>query len=85
MKYYKDLEEQGKLLKLPCAVGDILYYPYINEDEERKIEELEVADVSAKLYQKQDGVWGSLEEIGEEVFLTRPEAERALEEMEEKK
>lgn len=22
---YEDLEEQGKLLKLPCAVGDILY------------------------------------------------------------
>lgn len=25
LKYYKDLEEQGKLLQLPCAVGDILY------------------------------------------------------------
>lgn len=85
LKKYEDLEEQGKLLKLPCAVGDILYYPYINEDGERKIEELEVADVSAKLYQKQDGAWDSLEEIGEEVFLTRPEAERALAEMEWKK
>ena len=82
---YEDLEEQGKLLKLPCVVGDILYYPYINEDGERKIEELEVADVSAKLYQKQDGVWDSLEEIGKEVFLTRPDAERALAEMEGKK
>lgn len=82
---YEDLEEQGKLLKLPCVVGDILYYPYINEDGERKIEELEVADVSAKLYQKQDGVSDSLEEIGKEVFLTRPEAERALAEMEGKK
>ena len=82
---YEDLEEQGKLLKLPCAVGDILYYPYINEDGERKIEELEVADVSAKLYQKQDGAWDSLEEIGEEVFLTRPEAEAKLAEMEGKK
>lgn len=25
LKYYKDLEEQGKLLKLPCAVGDTVY------------------------------------------------------------
>ena len=25
LKYYEDLEEQGKLLKLPCAVGDIVY------------------------------------------------------------
>lgn len=25
LKSYKDLEEQGKLLKLPCAVGDTVY------------------------------------------------------------
>ena len=25
LKMYEDLEEQGKLIKLPCAVGDILY------------------------------------------------------------
>ena len=25
LKYYEDLEEQGKLLKLPCAVGDTMY------------------------------------------------------------
>lgn len=24
---YEDLEEQGRLLKLPCKVGDMLYYP----------------------------------------------------------
>ncbi len=26
LKEYKDLEEQNKLLKLPCAVGDTVYY-----------------------------------------------------------
>lgn len=25
---YENLEEQGKLLKLPCAVGDTVYYRY---------------------------------------------------------
>lgn len=25
---YEELEEQGKLLKLPCAVGDTVYYRY---------------------------------------------------------
>lgn len=25
LKHYEDLEEQGKLLKLPCAVGDTVY------------------------------------------------------------
>ena len=40
-KKYKDLEEQGKLLKLPCAEGDTVYRiryayglnPYIEEEE----------------------------------------------------
>lgn len=27
LKAYKDLEEQGKLLKLPCVVGDVVYRP----------------------------------------------------------
>ncbi len=25
LEQYEDLEEQGKLLKLPCAVGDMVY------------------------------------------------------------
>jgi hypothetical protein len=27
LKEYEDLEEQGRLIKLPCKVGDMLYYP----------------------------------------------------------
>lgn len=27
LKKYEDLEEQGRLVKLPCKVGDMLYYP----------------------------------------------------------
>lgn len=27
LKKYEDLEEQGRLVKLPCEVGDMLYYP----------------------------------------------------------
>lgn len=26
LAYYEDLEEQGRLLKLPCKLGDMLYY-----------------------------------------------------------
>lgn len=28
---YEDEEEQGLLLKLPCKVGDTLYFPYIDD------------------------------------------------------
>lgn len=71
---YEDLEEQGKLLKLPCAVGDTYYRiendganpPYISEWEVRTIEFcVNVRD-----------------SIGKTVFLTRQEAEQALAEME---
>lgn len=34
LKEYEDLEEQGKLLKLPCAVGDDVWY--ISERVERR-------------------------------------------------
>lgn len=27
LKEYEDLEEQGRLIKFPCRVGDMLYYP----------------------------------------------------------
>lgn len=67
---YEDLEEQGKLLKLPCEIGHRVYmiYQFCGEGaweiEERKIR-LE-----------------DLENIGKTVFLTREEAETALKELE---
>lgn len=67
---YEDLEEQGKLLKLPCEIGQRVYMIYqfcgkgAWEIEEHKIR-LE-----------------DLENIGKTVFLTREEAEAALKELE---
>ena len=68
---YEDLEEQNKLLKLPCEIGQRVYMIYqfcgkgAWEIEEHKIR-LE-----------------DLENIGKTVFLTREEAEAALKEMSE--
>lgn len=39
---YKRLEEQGILLKLPCTVGDTVYYLYTNENKESEITEMKV-------------------------------------------
>lgn len=78
LKRYKELEEQGRLLVLPCKVGDVVYeiieetvpnrYFYINE--------WQVQDVSAKAVKYADE-WEQYDY--ENLYFTREEAEVALE------
>jgi hypothetical protein len=78
LKRYRDLEEQGRLLVLPCKVGDTVYeileetvpnhYFYISEHK--------VQDVSAKAVKYADE-WESYDY--ENLYFTREEAEAALE------
>ena len=78
LKYYEDLEEQGRLLVLPCKVGDTVYeiieetvpnrYFYINE--------WKVQDVSTQSIKYADE-WDSYDY--ENLYFTREEAEAALE------
>lgn len=77
LKRYKDLEEQGRLLVLPCRVGDTVYeiieetvpnhYFYINE--------WKVQDVSAKAVKYADE-WEPYDY--ENLYFTREEAEAAM-------
>lgn len=74
---YEDLEEQGKLIKLPCAVGDTVYkvleesvplhYFYIAA--------YEVQDISVKAVKYADD-WTSYHD--KNLFFTRKEAEENL-------
>ena len=78
LKRYRDLEEQGRLLVLPCRVGDTVYeileetvpnhYFYISEHK--------VQDVSVKAVKYADE-WESYDY--ENLYFTREEAEAALE------
>ena len=78
LKYYEDLEEQGRLLVLPCKVGDTVYeileetvpnhHFYTNE--------WKVQDVSMKAVKYADE-WESYDY--ENLYFTREEAEAALE------
>ena len=78
LKRYRDLEEQGRLLVLPCRVGDTVYeileetvpnhYFYISEHK--------VQDVSVKAVKYADE-WEPYDY--ENLYLTREEAEAALE------
>ena len=95
---YEDLEEQGKLLKLPVAVGDRIYR--IDTDEKLESREIEIHDIDniAILsdgtilfkYDAYDGVICELENIVTDkpyldfyrCFLTKSAAEQALKEME---
>lgn len=94
---YEDLEEQGKLLKLPCAVGDTIFR--INKGAKIPIISMEVHEISMfysrtnnfviqiKCHDDIDGgeIFYSDSEIGKTVFLTKSAAEQALKEMEGKK
>jgi hypothetical protein len=86
---YEDLEEQGRLIKLPCRIGDTVYVkmaPYCKTH----YAEAEVKDfvhfiscgfcivVTSKYFDKQNIPFS---EFGKTVFLTKPEAEAKLKEL----
>ena len=66
---YEDLEEQGRLVKLPCKVGDSIYS--VIEDGLTIIE----LKFSLDFYVRRKN------DIGKTVFLTKSEAEAKLEEL----
>lgn len=95
---YEGLEEQGKLLKLPCAVGDIIWdidfgrpcgyevtgfsFGSLNDDD---WEEEKALDKVVVYYTNSNGsITGTfaVSEIGKSVFLIKEEAEAALKELE---
>ena len=73
LREYENLEEQGKLLKLPCEIGHRVYmiYQFCGEGA------WEIQEHKIRLE--------DLENIGKTVFLTRQEAEDKLAEIEGKK
>lgn len=82
-------EEQGRLLQLPCNIGDTVYKITRNFISEYKIISETIYPYSIQFnWQCTKGIYGNLvgfadREIGKTVFLTREEAEAKLKEMEE--
>ncbi|MCM1220622.1 MAG: hypothetical protein NC548_39655 [Lachnospiraceae bacterium] len=73
LKYYEDLEEQGRLIRLPCAVGDTVYTLNPLPSGKTVVAELE-ADAFFCALSAIEG------RFGKTVFPTREEAGKALEE-----
>jgi len=77
---YRKLEEQGLLIKLPCKVGDTVYWisPFRSGINQGKIEFININKFGLDLaIMRQEGVL--IRRGLETVFLTREEAEKALE------
>lgn len=92
LKSYKDLEEQGLLVRLPCKIGDTVYR--VNAGAKQPIIPMTVSEIHFLCYKNERAVrfdaigkedMGEscyrLEDIGRIVFLTREEAVNKLEEM----
>lgn len=97
LKQYRDLEEQGLLLRLPCKVGDTVYYISEGFIEPCTVEVIFLANYTDKdgnhsymaeiHYDREDCPYVSTEiyftDIGKTVFFTQAEAEEKLKELEE--
>lgn len=81
---YEDLEEQGRLLKLPCKVGDIVYIA--------ETVLVEAMCIRIQLDGDRNGIWINAKEypydrrisfkaFGKTIFLTKSEAEAKLKEL----
>jgi len=94
LAHYEDLEEQGRLLVLPCKVGDTVYvdartFSYGEYSAKRHAEALVTSFTFGRMnfvklrifapYVNQHKIFKySLSSFGKTVFLTREEAEAAL-------
>lgn len=86
---YEDLKEQGRLIKLPCKVGDVVYVKMASYSKTHYAE-AEVRDfvhfishgfcvvVTSKYFDKENIPFS---EFGKTVFLTKSEAEAKLKEL----
>ena len=89
LKQYKNLEEQGLLLRFPVQVGDTILYVDSDDDNypiEAKITRIEIKETYI-LYcaeEKEDceTLGFDSDDIGKTVFLTKAEAEQKLKGME---
>ena len=91
LKAYEDAEEQGLLLRLPCKVGDILYFAHCDRVISSEVlsvkyhaeAEKHGVFIRERLTIDVEGISAEIEfcDIGKMVFLTREEAEAKLAEM----
>lgn len=86
---YEDAEERGELVRLPCKVGDTMYYKRGCEICEEKVRTFFVGHPSHRIEERNMKMIRAethdipFDCLGKTVFLTREEAEAALANMRE--
>lgn len=87
LKEYKDLEEQGLLLRLPVKIGDTIYAIRYGEENDFVVVETKIIEIR----QNVNGIFFEplisrkaykIDDFGKEIFLTKAEAEQKLKKME---
>lgn len=79
LKEYEDLEEQGRLVKLPCKIGDKVWHISGMAIKEDVISGIEYSyDGKFYIWSNEDTWLGGFNDI---VFLTKSEAEAKLKEL----
>lgn len=78
---YEDLEEDGRLIKLPCKVGDKIWVPFIDGDiAVLRVQGIAIGPTGKVILNLNDyplnKVFG--DEIGKTIYLSKEEAEKHL-------
>lgn len=91
---YETLEEEGRLVELPCVIGDTLYTNFAvqgwyfrekNKPYATKVVFIGINDVDnfiSVAYENGNTLQFDFSDIGKRIFLTKEEAKKKLEEIE---
>ena len=77
---YENLEEQGRLVILPCKVGDTVYKADVAHNKVFQHKVMRILKIEHVYFENYD--YCLSHDFGETVFLTKEEAEQKIKEME---
>ena len=78
---YEDLEEDGRLIKLPCKVGDKVWVPFIDGDiAVLRVQGISIGPTGKVILNLNDYPLNKVcgDEIGKTIYLSKEEAEKHL-------
>lgn len=77
-----EVDKDGRVVVLPCKVGDTVYFALLGRIIEKQVFSIVSFSNSTRIYCGGTSEYFRPEDIGKTFFLTREEAEKALQEME---